>query len=209
MLLSVMASGVAGYAVNAINNTEKEVTDTIEGMYESVGNLNENVSEIRGNLSSTNKVVAVNQKKMEQLDVLAMKIQDATAELGLLQIDVFTLREQNDQNKSLVTSFGEQLQGFGLQLKELTSKIMKKPKKVKKVRKHKVIRDDVTKVGGATVESIDSWGSSINVMLRNERGAWVAMNLGDTYKGWNLRKVDGNIAYFSKGSKRREITVEG
>jgi len=206
LLLSVAATGMAGYTMSTLGGVEQRVAQSVDGLYESVGALNTDFVGLKIDLSTTKEGVAGNEQKIDKFGSLAEELRGAVAELKTLQSEVAQLSLNNKEDRSLLESFGGQLKGFGDKLKKFTTK----PKRQKKVvKRHKVIRDDDSKVQGATLASIDTWGASTSVMLRDESQRWVAMNLGDTYKGWHLTEVKDGVAHFSKGNKSRELKVEG
>ena len=65
-----------------------------------------------------------------------------------------------------------------------------------------------TTLEGATLASIDMWGTQPYVVLRDNAGGWVPLQAGDTYRGWFLESASGSEAVFKAGTKTRRMSVE-
>ncbi|EIF42848.1 hypothetical protein DOK_11726 [gamma proteobacterium BDW918] len=69
--------------------------------------------------------------------------------------------------------------------------------------------DISTTIAGATVQSIDTWGSSQFAILLTSTGEWSSVPVGGTVDGWELTGITDSYALFSQGPRKLKVKIGG
>ena len=139
--------------------------------------------------------------------------------MGLLKSDVSQIKNEMNELKSRLDASDKsikeqrsQVQAMQEQLETIRHRPVKTPVKSKKARtpisSTRKTYLNSNYLEGASVASIDNWGSKQYVVLREQNGNWIPLKKRDYYKGWMLDQISSNQAVFRKNKQVRKLSVK-
>ena len=209
IILSIMAIGVSGYSLQSQDGIKEKLEEGMASIESSIANLNDRTDLFELSISGFKQSISDNSTgiaKLEDLqrnDVLQLK-----ESINAIRSEADQVKELLRVQKTTVDEHGKLIKDIQSDVKQLASR--PKPstnKQVVKV-KPKAVEMNSNSIEGAILSTIDRWGSSSYVVLRDESGNWIPLQRGDNYKGWRYSGSTGNEALFKKGSETKKLTVE-
>jgi hypothetical protein len=178
------------------------------GMTESIFDLNLRNEEITKGLSDTRLSVQNNDARIATLGQVQSDIQVIRSALTGVQDELIDIRAGLDSQKQVLDEYRSDIDLVSKEMKTLSERPPVR-QVVREVRTAPQAKARPTgTLEGATLASIDMWGSQPYVVLRDDAGAWVPLQAGDTYRGWFLQSASGNEAVFKAGTETRRMAVE-
>lgn len=210
MGLSLVAIASSSYSVWSQESIRGAISEQITSVETYATDLRILTEAMTLQVSANTGAIAENSTQAKSLTDLRGDMMIYNSVLDQMKSDVLSMRGSVVQGQELIGSQRSALDALTGRVSSLESKPIPKTAKVYRtttpVQKAKV---DTTTIGGASLASIDAWGSQTNVMLRDENGGWVSLLEGDFYKGWQLISARGNKAEFKNGKQNRSIRLEG
>jgi hypothetical protein len=178
------------------------------GMTESIFDLNLRNEEITKGLSDTRLSVQNNDARIATLGQVHSDIQVIRSALTGVQDELIDIRAGFDNQKKALDEHRSDIDLVSQEVKTLSERppVRQVVREVRTAPQAKA--QPAGTLEGATLASIDMWGSQRYVVLRDDAGAWVPLQAGDTYRGWFLQSASGNEAVFKAGTKTRRMAVE-
>jgi hypothetical protein len=208
LALSILAVLVAGYSMVEQKQSQAVMTETLDMVTTDMGDLNLKSDELKVDLIKVQDKVQLNTNNIAKFETIQDYIADLDKQINDKLEEIEIIKGRMDRHDKTLEQHGDELKKLGIKIKKYTARRAPAKKAVKRVAAKKAY-DDPTKLKDAVVASIDTWGTQPSVMLRNDRGNWIPMSMGDYYKGWKLSGVMGDEAIFKKGKKLRRLTIEG
>jgi hypothetical protein len=144
-----------------------------------------------------------------EIEQINNKISGIIQELDSLKTEFKSIHGKLGSQESVLKSKDKNYQQLESKLKGLNTKLSDQQKAIEESKKipPKPIYLDPTVLENAKVVSIDRWGTSPFVMLRDATG-WVSVAVGDSYLGWQLDQVLDGSAVFKKNGESRTVSAE-
>ena len=208
LALSILAVLAAGYSIVEQKQSQAVFTESLDVVTMDMGDLNLKSDELKVDLIKVQDKVQLNTNNIAKFETIQDYIADLDKQINDKLEEIEIIKGRMDRHDKTLEQHGNELKKLGIKIKKYTARRAPSKKAVKRVAAKKVY-DDPTKLKDAVVASIDTWGTQPSVMLRNDRGNWIPMSMGDYYKGWKLSGILGDEAIFKKGKKLRRLTIEG
>lgn len=206
LAFSLVAMAGAGYSVWHQQGYGQEVSSSLVSVDEAIGSLTSRTDEIYAGLSDAEKTIALTTDRLAKVESQAALSQTNKSSIDGMAGALKELTGRTDEHQNTLTKYGQEY----ADLKQKFSSLSKRTKSTKKVVRKvaPVVKDDPTNIEGATLSSLDMWGTRRSAVLRDANGQWVPLTQGDFYKGWRFTGIHGQEALFKKGSKTRRLTVK-
>lgn len=208
LALSILAVLVAGYSMFEQKQSQAVFTESLDMVTTDMGDLNLKSGELKVDLIKVQDKVQLNTNNIAKFETIQDYIADLDKQINDKLEEIEIIKGRMDRHDKTLEKHGNELKQLGIKIKKYTARKAPAKKVTKRVAVKKVY-DDPEKLNDAVVASIDTWGTQPSVMLRNDRGNWIPMSMGDYYKGWKLSGILGDEAIFKKGKKLRRLTIEG
>jgi len=208
VVISLSAFLVSVYIGVQQNSGDEGIRQSMVGMTESIFDLNLRNEEITKGLSDTRLSVQNNDARIATLGQVQSDIQVIRNALTGVQDELIDIRAGLDSQKQVLDEYRSDIDLVSKEMKTLSERPPVR-QVVREVRTAPQAKARPTgTLEGATLASIDMWGSQPYVVLRDDAGAWVPLQAGDTYRGWFLQSASGNEAVFKAGTETRRMAVE-
>ena len=203
-LIALIGSGYVGFQQAT---GEVDVRQSIAGMKESMTELTFSNDEIASDLSDTQSVVQVNGSRIATIEQFGSDLQMLQTAINGIQDELVGIKSGLENQRKILDEHRLDIDNVDKQVKTLNERPPTRTI-VKQVKAPAPQPQAAPTLDGATVASIDMWGSQPYVVLRDRDGGWIPLQTGDYYQGWRLQGAVGNEAIFKSGSKTRRMTVE-
>ena len=212
LIVSVAAVGIASYTAIAIKSEKNNAIASQEKTDEAIGQLNKTTTELSSDLSKT-------KRNVESVTAQKAQMAEFNKGMGLLKSDISLIKNEMNELKSRLEASDKsikeqrsQVQAMQEQLETIRHRPVKTPVKSKKARtpisSTRKTYLNSNYLEGASVASIDNWGSKQYVVLREQNGNWIPLKKRDYYKGWMLDQISSNQAVFRKNKQVRKLSVK-
>ena len=211
LAISIIAILTSGYAIVEQKQNEAVFQENLDVISAEMSELSLKSDDLAVSIIKVQDKVQLNTNNLTKFDTLQDYIADLEKQIEnkLEEREIIQgLKDRIDLHDKTLESHGNELKELGIKIKKYSVRKAPTKKATKNVAVKKVYNDP-TKLKDAVVASIDTWGTQPYVMLRDDRGAWIPMAMGDYYKGWKLSGVMGSEAVFKKGSNIRKLAIEG
>lgn len=208
LALPIIAILAVGYSIVDQKQSQAVFQESLDVINTDMNDLSLKSDDLAVSIIKVQDKVQLNTNNIAKFDTIQDYIADLDKQIEdkLEEIDI--IKGRMDRHDKTLEAHGNELEELGIKIKKYSVRRAPTKKATKKVAVKKVY-DDPTKLKDAVVASIDTWGTQPYVMLRNDRGEWIPMAMGDYYKGWKLSGVMGDEAVFKKGRKIRKLAIEG
>lgn len=187
----------------AINDVNR---DSVE---QAIGSLTAKTDVLSVEVMGAQKEISLNSDAISSLETLSTETAGYEASLEAIRSNITELKQSVESNSKAIGEQQLSIASAKESLEQLSNKmvIQRQP-----VRKAPQVRTDIntttTLLEGASVASIDSWGTQTNVMLKESDGNWLPLSEGDYFKGWRLEGTEEGVAVFRRGDKTTKVIVE-
>ena len=207
LALSIIAMGGSGYHMYSQGEAGQIIKNAIDQAEEKAGAFASVFQKFTDDFKLTKNEVQNNTNRVVILEQLAKKMDSFELTISSIQEEVQAANGNIEKNQRLLSTFESQLSDFS---KVLNSRQKQKvSKRVVRKKVQEIVKEDTNKIAGAKVTTIDQWGLESSVMLRDSHDGWIPLSTGDFYKGWRFIGVTEGEAYFTKGTKKRQLRAEG
>ena len=203
-LAALVASGYIGFQQVT---GEVNVSQSISDIKESLSALASRDNEIAEDLSDTQSIVQVNGSRVTTIEQFGRDLRTMQVAIEDIHVELGGIKTVLDTQKKVIDEHRQDIDNMGKQVKILNDRPVVKTI-VQKVAAPAPQPQLNHSLEGATVASIDMWGSQPYVVLRDRNGGWIPLQTGEYYQGWRLQGAVGNEAIFKSGSKTRRLAVE-
>jgi len=209
IVMSLSALAVSGYFGFQQKANEVDVRESMMGMSESIFDLNFRNDEITAGLSDTNLAVQNNDARIATFSELQSDIQSISSALNGVQEELIDIRAGLENQQKVLSEHRSDIDLVSKDVKTLNERppVRQVVREVRTTAPRTQLQSTTT-LEGATLASIDMWGTQPYVVLRDNAGGWVPLQAGDTYRGWFLESASGSEAVFKAGTKTRRMSVE-
>ena len=205
--LAVGAIGISGFSIKSQMDSQDLFSESMMSVNESIGTLTQESDERKSLVRQFDKTIKDNANKIKSIDNLRNEYSSLAQDISNFKSSFKDFQQSiNGSHSRDVDDINEKLKKLDSMIQSLKNKPSTKRRVAIKKLKAKPI--DKTKLEGATLASLDSWGTKPYAMLRDQSGQWVALTKGDYYKGWRFSHASGDTAMFKKGSKSRDLVIE-
>jgi archaellum component FlaC len=208
VVISLLALLVSVYIGVQQSSGDEGIHQSMMGMTESIFDLNLRNEEITKGFSDTRLSVQNNDGRIATLGQVHSDIQVIRSALNGVQDELIDIRAVLDNQEKVLDEHRSDIDLVSQEVKTLSERppVRQVVREVRTAPQAKA--QPAGTLEGATLASIDMWGSQRYVVLRDDAGAWVPLQAGDTYRGWFLQSASGNEAVFKAGTKTRRMAVE-
>lgn len=209
LLFSLVAVAIGAFSIVsqkqfiAINDVNR---DSVE---QAIGSLTAKTDALSVEVMGAQKEISLNSDAISSLETLSTETAGYEASLEAMRSNITELKQSVESNSKAIGEQQLSIASAKESLEQLSNKmvIQRQP-----VRKAPQVRTDIntttTLLEGASVASIDSWGTQTNVMLKESDGNWLPLSEGDYFKGWRLEGTEEGVAVFRRGDKTTKVIVE-
>jgi len=208
LAISIIAILAAGYSIVEQKQSQAAFRESLDLVSTDMNELSLKSDDIAVSIIKVQDKVQHNTNNIAKFDTIQDYIADLDKQIEDKLEEIEIIKGRMDRHDKTLEAHGNELKELGIKIKKYSVRRAPAKKSTKKVAVKKVY-DDPSKLKDAVVASIDTWGTQPYVMLRNEKGDWIPMAMGDYYKGWKLSGVMGSEAVFKKGRKIRKLAIEG
>jgi hypothetical protein len=208
LVLPIIAILAVGYLIVDQKQSQAVFQESLDVINTDMNDLSLKSDDLAVSIIKVQDKVQLNTNNIAKFDTIQDYIVDLDKQIENKLEEIDIIKGRMDRHDKTLEAHGNELKKLGIKIKKYSVRRAPTKKATKKVAVKKVY-DDPTKLKDAVVASIDSWGTQPYVMLRNDRGEWIPMAMGDYYKGWKLSGVMGDEAVFKKGRKIRKLAIEG
>lgn len=208
LAISIIAILAAGYSIVEQKQSQAVFQESLDVVSTDTNELSLKSDDLAVSIIKVQDKVHLNTNNIVKFDTIQDYIADLDKQIEDKLEEIEIMKGRMDRHDKTLEDHGNELKELGIKIKKYSVRRTPAKKATKKVAAKKVY-DDPTKLKDAVVASIDTWGTQPYVMLRNEKGDWIPMAMGDYYKGWKLSGVMGSEAVFKKGRKIRKLAIEG
>lgn len=208
IVLSLIAIAGSSYSILSQSGIKEKLAEGIAAVESSIADLTDRTDLFQSSIASVKQSVSDN-----SFDIA--KLQGLQGDVLQLHEAINVIRSEADQVNNIIQAHKTTLGEHDKLITDLEGNVKKlsiRPKTVVKKTtvkpKPKPVVTNTNSIDGATLSTIDRWGSSSYVVLRDEAGKWVPLQRGDLYKGWRYSGTTGDEALFKKGSETKKLTVE-
>tara|TARA_R110002167_G_scaffold204404_11_gene408587 strand:+ start:4960 stop:5838 length:879 start_codon:yes stop_codon:yes gene_type:complete len=212
MGMSAIAIAVSGLSFVSQKGLQAGMDEQIASVEDYVTDLRIKTEGMQSQVAANTSAVKQNTTQLQSISSIRGEMLIYNSALDQMKSDIESMKSTATQGQTLIGEQRTALESLTGRVSKLESRPVKVASKtVRKARPapRKSPAVDVTKIEGASLSSIDSWGTQTNVMLRGEDGQWIPMSKGDFYKGWQFVSAKADKATFRNGKKTRSIKVEG
>ncbi len=161
-------------------------------------------------------------ERSDKVHTLEQVSREHTATLGSLQSNMLSaekiekeiaaIEAEIERLKARESAAKQSIETNRANLKPVQGLVSTKPSVSSKRNSKKALRGPAVtpksyKLEDASLVSIDTWGGSLNAVLRSNN-RWVPLSVGELFKGWRLTGVQNGQAQFRKGSKIINLAVK-
>lgn len=208
LAISIIAILAAGYSIVEQKQSQAAFRESLDLVSTDMNELSLKSDDLAVSIIKVQDKVQLNTNNIAKFDTIQDYIADLDKQIEDKLEEIEIIKGRMDRHDKTLEAHGNELKELGIKIKKYSVRRAPAKKSTKKVAVKKVY-DDPSKLKDAVVASIDTWGTQPYVMLRNEKGDWIPMAMGDYYKGWKLSGVMGSEAVFKKGRKIRKLAIEG
>lgn len=208
LAISIIAILAAGYSIVEQKQSQAVFQESLDVVSTDMNELSLKSDDLAVSIIKVQDKVHLNTNNIAKFDTIQDYIADLDKQIEDKLEEIEIIKGRMDRHDKTLEAHGNELKELGIKIKKYSVGRAPAKKATKKFAVKKVY-DDPTKLKDAVVASIDTWGTQPYVMLRNEKGDWIPMAMGDYYKGWKLSGVMGSEAVFKKGRKIRKLAIEG
>lgn len=208
LAISIIAILATGYSIVDQKQSQAVFKESLDMVSTDMSELSLKSDDLAVSLIKVQDKVQLNTNNIAKFDTIQDYIADLDKQIEDKLEEIEIMKGRMDRHDITLESHGNELKELGIKIKKYSVSRAPVKKATKKVAV-KTVYDDPTKLKDAVVASIDTWGTQPYVMLRNDRGDWIPLAMGDYYKGWRLSGVMGSEAVFKKGRKIRKLAIEG
>lgn len=208
VVISLSALVFSAYIGFQQSNGVESIRQSMVGMTESIFDLNLRNEEVSKGLVDTQSAVDANNTKIATLGQLQSDIRGIRGALNGVQDELTDIRAGLNNQRKILDEHRSDIDWVSKEVKTLSERppVRQVVREVRIAPQAKVQTQSTLE--GATLASIDTWGSQPYVVLRDDTGDWVPLQTGDTYRGWYLQSASGSEAVFKAGTKTRRMVVE-
>lgn len=209
--LSFALLACAGTGYSLVSNHSFKITaqEDLKAMNWTVGNLTEQSGSMVADISSNKKAIDANQEKLADVDSMRSDFDALQDSFIALEADTISLSDVDVEFNGELMEQQKQLNELKVSFEKLQKKRTYAAKKQATKKAAPKVVQDTTKLEGATLASLDMWGTQPYAVLRSADGKWIPLTRGDLYHGWRFNGGVGDEGLFQKGGKQRRIKVEG
>lgn len=209
LLVSLVAVAIGTFSVVSQKQfiaSNDAYRDSVE---QAIGSLTTKTDALSVEVKGAQKEISSNNKAISSLESLSTEMAGYKASLEAMRSNITELKQSVDSNSKAIGEQQLAIASAKESLEQLSNKmvIQRQP-----VRKAPLVRTDIntttTLLEGASVASIDSWGTQSYVMLKESDGNWLPLSEGDYFKGWRLEGTEEGVAVFRRGDKTTKVIVE-
>jgi len=208
LAISIVAILAAGYSIVEQKQSQDIFRESLDLVSTDMNELSLKSDDLAVSIIKVQDKVQLNTNNIAKFDTIQDYIADLDKQIEDKLEEIEFIKGRMDRHDKTLEAHVNELKELGIKIKKYSVRRVPAKKSTKKVAVKKVY-DDPSKLKDAVVASIDTWGTQPYVMLRNEKGDWIPMAMGDYYKGWKLSGVMGSEAVFKKGRKIRKLAIEG
>lgn len=207
IVLALGAIGTSGYAIKSQMDSERILSESLTSVDSSIGALTQESDERTSSMSQFEQAMKSSAEKIKYIENLRGDVAWLKEELQAIKSGLSVISEEIKVDHAAdVESLISKLDNIYDDIEKLKKRPVSQPRKAYVKPKPKPI--DKTKLEGAALASLDSWGAKPYAMLRDPSGKWVALTTGDMYKGWRFTHAINDRAVFKKGKTSRELIIE-
>lgn len=205
-LMAVIAGGMVGYLYVHHLGFEVAISEDVNAVEGAIGDLTSRADKHVGEIAQLSNDVSAIQNTVADINAMRSEVGDLKDSLIEVQSTIEDLSKSMGDQQGHISEHGNAIETLQKDLK-----ILKDRHAAKKIVKTPVVKkpiDDPTKIEGASVASIDLWGTEPYVVLREDDGGWVPLTMGDYYRGWRFAGATEHGAMFKRGGKKKTLQVE-
>lgn len=206
-IIALLGSGYSIFSQDAIQQTLKESLGSLESsLYE----LADRSDLLESSLSSTAQTVSTNSDEIVELQTMRTDLLSINQAIDSIRQEANQVGKSIETQKQTLDEHGDLIKGLKSDVKALEKRpkpVVRKVVNTPKAKPKKPVENS-NSIQGATVSTIDQWGASSYVMLRDKEGNWIPLQRGDSYKGWRFIGSTGDKALFRNGAKSKKLEVE-
>ena len=200
--LSSLALVGAYFNYSSSDSFASKVTETLDSNSSLVGNLSTRLDEMTADAAKYKRSAETNALDIAVLNELEPKVEAIDAAISEIKLDFVALGKDMRAHGVKIQENNERIKSIQESLKTRSKPVTRKVRTVAKPKTSKVYQ-----LEDATLVSIDTWGSSVNAVLRAE-GGWVPLSIGEMYRGWRFVGSQNNKAHFEKGKKSVKLSIK-
>lgn len=200
----VASAAFVGVYLNhgSVNSFKEQFKESLESNTSLVGNLTSRLDAMTAEAAKYKRVAEANSQEIERLSEYKERIETVDQTIATIKKGFVKLGGD-------IKLHGVKIQENNERIVKLQDSLKKRPNPTPK-KSNPVMRRQTNKVyqlENATLVSIDSWGSAINAVLREE-GSWIPLSVGEMYQGWRFVGSQNNQAHFAKGKKIIKLSIK-
>jgi hypothetical protein len=209
LLISLVAVAIGTFSVVSQKQFIASNDVNRDSVEQAIGSLTTKTDSLSVEVKGAQKEITLNSEAISSLESLSTEMAGYKASLEAMRSNITELKKTVDSNSKAIGEQQLSIASAKETLDQLSNKlvIQRQP-----VRKAPQVRTDIntttTLLEGASVASIDSWGTQTNVMLKESNGNWLPLSEGDYFKGWRLEGTEAGVAVFRRGDKTTKVIVE-
>jgi hypothetical protein len=210
IVLSLIAIAGSGYSILSQDGIKQRLAEGNATVESSIADLTDRTDLVQSSLSGMKQSIAENSSDINRLQGIEGEVLKLHESINSIRSEADQVSELIQGHKTTLGEHDEQIANLQSDVKRLASKPKPVAKKTttRAKAKPKPVVTNSNSIEGATLSTIDQWGSSSYVVLRDESGDWIPLQRGDKYKGWRYSGSTGEQALFKKGSKTKKLRME-
>jgi hypothetical protein len=201
VLSSVALVGVY-FNYSSSNSFASEVSETLDSNSSLVGSLSTRLDELTADAAKYKRATETNALDIAVLNELEPKVEAIDVAISEIKQDFVALGKDMKAHGAKIQENNDRIKSIQESLRVRSKPVTRKARAVAKPKTSKVYQ-----LEDATLVSIDTWGSSVNAVLRAE-GGWVPLSIGEMYRGWRFVGSQNNKAHFEKGKKSVKLSIK-
>lgn len=178
--------------------------ESLAGVNAAIGEQNKLYSDHVASYAKAEKSVDM---RIEDLNGELMRVdKDLSGKIESVVARQKNLRNQHDESVLVVQQNTKAISELDGRLTKITSTISRPNKQARKVNVEK--KEKVSRAfDGVYLASIDVWGATPYIMLKERTDGWIPLTEGDVYKGWRLVSIGTSEVSFKKGNNVQKLKV--
>jgi septal ring factor EnvC (AmiA/AmiB activator) len=220
LLLSLLAVSGTSYVCYNQYLQSADLAQGNEDAFKLIGSLSDDLNTNTLDLATLKSKTVIFEEALQGFTLLEKELADQRKKIA--NLDSVT-RSQNQEIAEALASL-QQSQDHLEALKSNFQGLSQSQKEIVKIAERKIAQARVapapehtepsrpiisSTLGTAAIESMDSWGNTQYVVIRDSSGEWISVRKGNTYDGWLFTGATNEYAVFTRGDRTMKVKIGG